>query len=177
MSLRKRCDCTTRCQHVWYYDFRVNGRRYRACTETSDKHRARDIESTERTRILEGKHGIRRQPDITLREFWPIWFENYAKQHHRETTLQRDKSTWPLLDRHFGGMMLHQITAFSIEQLKAKRKAGGTRPSTIARDLLVLSSLLRCAVEWKYLVTAPRYRCLEPLVRVRASSHLASNGV
>lgn len=156
MSLRKRCNCATRCQHVWYYDFRVNGRRYRACTETPDKHRARDIESTERTRILEGRHGIRRQPDITLREFWPVWVENYAKQHHRHTTLHRGLYTWRVLDRHLGGMILHEITAFNTEQYKAKRRAAGIKPATIARDLLVLSSMLRCAVEWKYLVTAPK---------------------
>ena len=156
MSLRKRCTCTNRCQHVWYYDFRVNGRRYRACTETSDKHRARDIESTERTRILEGKHGIRRQPDITLREFWPIWLENYAKQHHRESTLDREQHIWRVLDRHLGSTILHEITSFTIEQFKAKRRASGCKPGTIIREGIVLSGMLHRAVEWKYLVTAPR---------------------
>ena len=85
MSLRKRCSrnetallpdgsanplhCSTspRCEHHWHYDFRVNGRRYRNTTETADKHQARDIEAKERTRILEGRHGIRRQPDVTFR--------------------------------------------------------------------------------------------------------------
>ena len=156
MSLRKRCDCTQRCQHVWYYDFRVNGRRYRACTETADKHKARDIESTERTRILEGKHGIRRQPDITLREFWPIWFENYAKQHHRETTQKRDREIWKVLDRYLGTLVLHEITTFNVEQYKAKRRAKGVKPGTIVREGIVLSSMLRQAVEWKRLVTAPK---------------------
>ena len=83
MSLRKRCSksepatlrdgsanplhcpISPRCDHYWFYDFRVNGRRYRNTTETADKHKARDIEAKERSRILDGKHGIRRQPDIT----------------------------------------------------------------------------------------------------------------
>ena len=86
MSLRKRCSrteprtlgggttnplhCPTspRCAHHWHYDFRVNGRRYRNTTETADKHLARNIETRERNRILEGRHGIRRQPDITFRQ-------------------------------------------------------------------------------------------------------------
>jgi hypothetical protein len=58
MSLRKRCSktetpaladgrsnpcyCATspRCDHPWHYDFRVNGKRYRASTETSNKQQA-----------------------------------------------------------------------------------------------------------------------------------------
>jgi hypothetical protein len=49
-----------RCEHYWHDDFRVNGRRYRNTTDTADKHKARDIEAKERSRILEGRHGIRR---------------------------------------------------------------------------------------------------------------------
>ena len=128
----------------------------RACTETSDKHKARDIESTERTRILEGKHGIRRQPDITLRKFWPVWFENYAMQHHRDSTLAREVSTWRTIEHHLGGLMLHEITTFSLEQFKAKRKTSGMKPATIARELLMVSIMLRQAVEWKPLVVAPK---------------------
>ena len=77
MSLRKRCNpdqprmlpdgtpntlhCqkSPRCDHYWFADFRVNGRRYRVTTETADKGKARDIEAKERSRILDGRHGIR----------------------------------------------------------------------------------------------------------------------
>src|SRR5688572_9587797 len=63
------CRQSPKCHHFWHYDFRVNRQRYRATTETWDKHQARDIEAKERSRILEGKHGIRRQPDITFKAF------------------------------------------------------------------------------------------------------------
>ena len=90
MSLKKRCSRTAprtlssgdanplccpkspRCAHHWHYDFRVNGRRYRASTETADKHTARDIEARERARILEGRHGIRRQPERETRSLAKI---------------------------------------------------------------------------------------------------------
>ncbi len=39
------CLTTPRRDHFWHYDFRVNGRRYQASTETADKHQARDIEA------------------------------------------------------------------------------------------------------------------------------------
>ena len=46
----------------------MNGRRYRASTETADKHQAQDIEARERSRILDGRHGIRRQPGVTFKD-------------------------------------------------------------------------------------------------------------
>jgi hypothetical protein len=41
------CPTTPRCAHHWHYHFQINGPRYRASTETADKHTARDIEATE----------------------------------------------------------------------------------------------------------------------------------
>jgi hypothetical protein len=61
------CEASPRRDHYWHYGFRVNGHLYRASTETSDKNKARDIEARERSRILDGRHGIRRQADITFK--------------------------------------------------------------------------------------------------------------
>src|SRR5262245_57349584 len=103
MSLHKRCSRTTkptlrdgtpnpfhcstspRCEHPWHYYFRVNGRRYRSTTETADKHKARDIEAKERGRILDGRHGIRRQPDITFRQFAEIYMRDHSAINKRST--------------------------------------------------------------------------------------------
>src|SRR5713101_9739815 len=97
MSLRKRCSSrvapilrdggqnplycpkSPRCEHHWLYDFRVNGRHYRNTTETADKRRVRDIEARERARILEGRHGIRRQPDVTFRSFADTYIRDDAE--------------------------------------------------------------------------------------------------
>ena len=166
MSLRKRCDCTARCQHVWYYDFRVNGRRYRACTETSDKHKARDIESTERTRILEGKHGIRRQSDITFREFAKTYIRDHAEINKR--SVGRDREIIKVFSRVFGGLLLHEITRHRIEQYKRERSQGRWRahrqkgdtskpiqPATVNRELDTLKSIFSKAVEWGTLIESP----------------------
>ena len=65
MSLYKRCRCDGwRCDHPWWYRFRLNGRNYRATTQTALKRQAHDIEARERGRILEGRHGIRRQLSV-----------------------------------------------------------------------------------------------------------------
>src|ERR1700681_3867494 len=118
MSLRKRCSRTEpttlkdgspnalhcaqspRCDHFWHYDFRVNGRRYRASTETADKHKARDVEAKERSRILDGRHGIRRQPDITLRSFTETYLKDHAEIHKR--SVERDRQIIHVLNRSFG---------------------------------------------------------------------------
>jgi hypothetical protein len=67
------------------YYFRVNRRRYRASTETHDKHQAQGIEARERARILDGRHGIRRQPDITFKRFAEIYLRDHPDLHKRRT--------------------------------------------------------------------------------------------
>jgi integrase len=185
MSLKKRCSrsgsrtlpsgtanplwCRTspRCAHFWHYDFRVNGRRYRASTETADKHTARDIEARERARILDGKHGIRRQKDVTVRELWALYLANYATPNHKPSTVHRERQMWRVLDRHLGGHLLHEITSFTLEQFKARRLAERVKPATMAREFMILSSMLRRAVEWGYLLASPAVGVKVPRDRAR----------
>jgi hypothetical protein len=70
------------------FEVSLNGKsiarcRYRASTETHDKHQAQDIEARERARILDGRHGIRRQPDITFKQFAEIYLRDHADLHSR----------------------------------------------------------------------------------------------
>lgn len=174
MSLRKRCCsdvprlldggepnpfyCPTspRCDHHWHYDFRVNGRRYRNTTETSDKQKAKNYEATERTRILEGKHGIRRQPDITFAAFSAEYMKTHAIPHKKPSTLLRDRQMLAaVLLPAFGKQILRDITAFGIEQFKARRLAAGCRPGTVNRELMLLKGMLTKAVEWKRIASSP----------------------
>jgi integrase len=149
------CAASPRCDHYWHYDFRVNGRRHRASTETADKHKARDIEAKERSRILDGRHGIRRQPDITFKEFAREYMRTHAIPNKKASTRKRDTE---MLDRvllpTFGDQLLRDITAFGIEQLKAKRLLT-CRPGTVNRELMLLKGILTKAVEWKRLVVSP----------------------
>jgi integrase len=159
------CDSSPRCEHHWHYDFRVNGRRYRASTETADKQRAKDIEARERNRILDGRHGIRRQPDITFRKFSETYLTDHAELHKR--SVARDREILKVLNRFFGSLILHEITAHRIEQFKRDRLAGKwrghnvtgapkpVRPATVNRELDTLKSLLAKAVEWGKLIESP----------------------
>ena len=167
MSLRKRCGCpaSPRCQHPWHYYFRVNSRRYRSSTETPNKHQASNIEARERARILEGKHGIRRQPDITFREFATIYLRDHAEVHKRSVV--RDREIIGVLNRVFGSTLLHEITRHRIEQFKRERlgdrwrahnqtkAAKPIQPGTVNRELDTLKSIFSKAVEWGKLVDSP----------------------
>jgi integrase len=159
------CETSPRCEHPWHYYFRVNGRRYRASTETHDKHQAQDIEARERARILDGRHGIRRQPDITFKQFAEIYLRDHADLHKRSA--KRDREILKTLNRFFGAAILHEITPHRIEQFKRdrlngtwrafkqKRSAKPVKPGTVNRELDTLKSILSKAVEWKYLVDSP----------------------
>jgi len=183
MSLRKRCGkeepavlrdgsanplhClkSPRCDHHWFADFRINGKRYRVSTSTKDKGLATKIEATERTRILEGKHGIRRQQDRTFREVAKLYLDDYAEQHKRSA--DRDAGIIANLNRTFGALIVHEITSLRILQWQKDRKAGTWRahgqmtaakpvkPGTVNRELDTLKAIFSKAVEWRLLVENP----------------------
>ena len=159
------CGTSPRCQHFWHYDFRVNGRRDRASTETANKHKARDIEARERARILEGRHGIRRQSDIGFRAFTTIYLRDHAELHKR--SVRRDREIIKTLNRFFGSLVLHEVTRHRIEHFKRERLTGRWRahnqkrspkpvqPATVNRELDMLKSIFSKAVEWGKLIDSP----------------------
>jgi integrase len=159
------CETSPRCEHHWHYYFRMNGRRYRASTETHDKRQAENIEARERSRILDGRHGIRRQPDITFKEFATIYLRDHADLHKKSA--KRDREILKTLNRFFGSAIIHEITSHRIEQFKGdrlngtwrafrqRRAANPVKPATVNRELDTLKSILSKAVEWKYLVDSP----------------------
>jgi len=138
----------------------------RATTQTALKRQAGDIEARERSKALEGRHGIRRQPDITFRAFSTTYLTYHAELHKRDKGT-RDREILKRLNQTFGALVLHEITAHRIEQWKRERlqgkwtargqtsKAQIVKPATVNRELDVLKSVLSKAVEWGKLVDSP----------------------
>jgi integrase len=161
------CATSPQCDHPWWYRFRLNGRNYRATTQTSLKRQAVDIEARERARILEGRHGIRPQPDITFKAFAAVYLTDHAEVHKR--SVDRDREIVKVLNRSFGAVILHELTAHRIEQFKRERLAGKWRayksttqpkpiqPATVNRELDTLKSILSKAVEWGKLLESPAW--------------------
>jgi integrase len=160
------CSTSPRCEHPWHYDFRLSGRRYRASTDTHEKAKAKDIEAKERSRILDGRHGIRRQPAITFRAFAKTYLTDHAEMHKRDRGV-RDREIIARLDGFFGSLILHEITAHRIEQWKRERlqgrwqargqrsRAKPVQPGTVNRELDLIKSILAKAVEWGKLIDSP----------------------
>ncbi len=158
------CPSSPNCDHHWFYDFRVNRHRYRATTETANKQDAKKFEAKERSRVLDGRHGIRQQPDISFRTFAATYIDDYATQHKR--SVDRDQEILKVLNRAFGSLILHEITAHRIEQFKRERLAGKWRghghastrpiqPATVNREMDTLRSVFSKAVEWGQLLEHP----------------------
>ncbi|MET0517086.1 MAG: tyrosine-type recombinase/integrase, partial [Nitrospiraceae bacterium] len=143
----------------------MNRKRYRNTTETENKQQAKKIEAKERSRVLESRHQIRQQPDITFAQFGPIYLRDYAELHKR--SVDRDREILKVLQRAFGSLILHEITAHRIEQFKRQRLAGKWRshgqksaakaikPGTVNRELDCLKGILTKAVEWGKLLDSP----------------------
>ena len=133
-------------------------------TETADKQKAKAVEAKERSRVLEGALQIRKQPDVMFREFAGKYLREYADKNKR--SVGRDREIVRILERGFGSMLLHEITAFRIEQYKRERLEGKwrghnhtaakpIRPGTVNRELDTLRGLFSKAVEWKQLREHP----------------------
>src|SRR4029453_17806362 len=120
------------CEHHWFYDFRVNRKRYRNTTETANKQDAKKIEAKERSRVLDGRHQIRSQPDISFKTFADDYIRDYAEQHKR--SVDRDREILKVLNRAFGSLILHEITVHRIEQFKRERLTGKWRGHLHVRE-------------------------------------------
>ncbi len=93
----------------------VGGIAARRTLRTSN--RRRTSKPRERSRILEGRHGIRRQPDVTFKEFGATYLRDHAKLNMRSGA--RYEYAINTLNRTFGPLILHEITAHRIEQSSA----------------------------------------------------------
>ena len=167
-ALRKRCRCVGwRCEHPWFADFRVRGRRDRPALKTANKNLATQLATVERTNLLKGRYGIFQQKDITFEEFTKTYLRDHAAVNMRPSTAAREREIVKTLNRSFGPVLLHELTAHRIEQFKRDRLAGRwrahgqvsaakrVRPGTVNRELDTVRLILSKAVQWKKLHEAP----------------------
>jgi integrase len=152
---------------IYWYKFTFNGEAIRESTRQTNQHTARDMESAHRTSLAKGEVGIReKKPVMTLGEFCDGRFEPWAKA----TFGKSSPKTW--LDfyrvglrairncRSLAGLRLDEITSERAAEFAAYRQSQGLQVSTVNSSLRVLRRMLRLAVEWGELQSAPTIKRL-----------------
>ncbi len=144
-----------------------NGELIRESTKQGNGQIARNIESAHRTRLANGEVGIReKKPIPSLAEFIEKRFEPWAEAAF-ETNSPKAWLGWyrPNLRaikgyKQLASMPLDEITSEHIADLAAHRQADSLQVSSINSTLRVFRRLLRMAVEWGAIPSAPKVRLL-----------------
>jgi len=143
------------------------GKLIRESTKQCNDKVARNMESAHRTSLAKGEVGIReKKPVLSLVKFVDYRFEPWAKATFERSSpktwldwyrvgLRAIKSYKPLADS-----MLNEITGEIVAEFAAHRLASGLQVSTVNSSLRVLRRVLRLAVEWGAVETAPRIKLL-----------------
>lgn len=140
MSVRKRGS-------QWWYDFTVDGQRYRKpIPEARTKRKAEEIEDQVKVSVYNGTYG---QPSAkTLAEFVEEVYKPWVKENRRSPS---HASEVQVVVAHFGDKPLTDICPLDVERFKRERTAlpsrrgGVRRPGTVNLELAALSRILTTA--------------------------------
>lgn len=188
-GLRKVCRCSRRtwakCEHPWHFSFKHAGTHYRF---SLDRHLGKHIDNksdaeTEaegiRIAIRKGRFG---QPapreEMTLRMLADVYLERHV-QIERATTSQA--FTWAMnticrtpiprpdgKTAKLGDWRVVDVVTDTIERFREIRRAQGTGPVGVNRNLGSLRALFNWAVRVGYIDQSPFKRGSEPTVRLSA---------
>jgi len=141
---------------IWWTCISHNGRKIQKSLETSDKKLAKTIEAKIRTEIVEGKYYERL---IGQRKTFKDMMERFMKDYAPTVSMNTKegyKYYLKNLNRFFGNPGLMSITPKIVAKYKLYRRDNGARPSTVNRELYMLSKAFNLAVkEWEWLKDNP----------------------
>ena len=141
---------------VWSTSFRYKGKRIQQSLDTKNKKLAQAIEAKIRTEVVEGTYFEKRighnksfnaLMDKFMNEYAPTVSENMQSAY---------KCYLKNLSKYFGDSQLGTIKPKLIAGYKVHRRNHGVSPSTINRELYMLSKAFNLAVkEWEWLNENP----------------------
>ena len=141
---------------IWWTCISHNGRKVQKSLETSDKKLAQAIEAKIRTEIVEGKYY---EKLIGQRKTFNDMMDRFMKDYAPTVSLNTQegyKYYLKNLKRFFGNPGLMSITPKVVAKYKLYRRDNGTSPSTVNRELYMLSKAFNLAVkEWEWLKDNP----------------------
>ena len=151
----------------YWYKFVWQGRLVRESTKQGNDRVARNMESAHRTSLAKGEVGLRdKRPVLSLAQFIDGRFEPWAKATFEKSSpktwfdwyrvgLRAIKSHKPIANS-----TLNEISGERVAEFAAHRQTQGLQVSTVNSSLRVLRRVLRLAVEWGAVETAPKIKLL-----------------
>jgi integrase len=145
----------------WWYRFCWEGKQYRGPCKTSKKSEAKNLESRERERVVDGKSVPGSKKTMTLNEFairFFAWLESLPSDRPpKEGTKRYYRQGWNLLkSTRLAGMRIDRIRADDV-----RATAVGSSPANTNNALRTLRHMLRKAREWELLDSTPTIRMVE----------------
>ncbi len=102
----------------------------------------------------EGKYlDVKKEFRIKFKDLCPIYLNNHARAHNKSWKIsegyQLSIENKTGLLTYFGEYYLDEIKPLIIEKYKQERFAAGLQPSSINRNLAILSSMFNKAIDWE----------------------------
>lgn len=127
----------------WYYDFTLDGTRYRGKAGRT-KSQARRAEDKFRGMAMAGELEVEIRSTIRIEDFAEI----YLRRRSSLRSSRRDGYSVKALLSYFRGKTLQGITVENIEDYKILRLKSGVTHGTVNRELAALSKMYNCAIAW-----------------------------
>lgn len=144
----------------WVADFTVGGKRIRRVSPLQTKQGAQAYEAE--LRVALSASSACSGPSPRLADFAIRWLTERVLVHNKPSDRVRKESIVRVhLLPALGSKRLDAITTHDLEGYTADKKKSGLAPSTINGHLTVLSTLMRCAVEWGLLDAVPKMHKLK----------------
>jgi len=148
-------------KHKSYYAvFSINRKKKWIRIGSVDKKDARKVLKQLEIEHLKGKLGIRDTREILFYEFLEQYL-NYCKTNKAVSTYKRELDVTKHLRSCFGNVYLGKIDNKEIEDFKSARIEHGLAPSSVNRELTVLSAMLKKALDWNYIKRVPSFTILK----------------
>lgn len=152
---------------IYWYHFIFNGAHIQESTKQGNPRVARQIEAAHKTALAKGEVGFREKKVVpTLKEFIEQRFEPWAKANFEHNS----PKTWVgwyrtnlralIAFEHLAKSNLGEITSEDATCFAAHRQSKGLQVSSVNSSLRVLRRVLRMAVEWGTIPSAPKIKLL-----------------
>jgi integrase len=131
---------------IWWIDYYFKGRRLREPVSES-KQEAINALQARKGDIVKGTFELKRE-----RREW--WFDDFTIEYlnHLKSTRRwwkREMSRLKALTKHFGRLLLSEVTVYHVEMYKAKRRETKTGGG-VNRELALLKAMFNKAIQWGF---------------------------